>query len=132
MAISAPFPHRHRVLIVDDHADICDALAMVLGMHGMEVETALCGEEGLAKLEAGLRPCMMLLDIRMPGMNGWEVWDKMRADAALATTPVVVVSGDSPDPGRARAVGMRAVLRKPFEGGAVVAAVETHCNRRGH
>jgi CheY-like chemotaxis protein len=122
--------HRHQVLIVDDYADICEALAMVLGMEDMEVDTAQSGQEALAKLEAGLRPCVMLLDIRMPGMNGWDLWDRMQRDAELAATPVVVVSGDSPDAARARAVGMRAVLRKPVESALVIGAVEQHCERQ--
>jgi two-component system chemotaxis response regulator CheY len=132
MASPAPHHHRHQVLIVDDYADICEALAMVLGMDGMEVETALSGEEALATLETGFRPCVMLLDIRMPGMNGWDLWDRMRADPELATIPVVVVSGDSPDAGRARAVGMREVLRKPVESSALIAAVTAHCEQQTH
>jgi CheY-like chemotaxis protein len=130
MASPAPQHHRHQVLIVDDYADICEALAMVLGIGGMEVETALSGEEALAKLQAGFRPCVMLLDIRMPGMNGWDLWERMQADPELAATPVVVVSGDSPDANRARAVGMRAVLRKPVESSALIAAVTEHCEHR--
>ena len=130
MASPAPHQHRHQVLIVDDFPDICEALAMVLGMDGMEVETALSGPEALAKLEAGFQPCVMLLDIRMPGMNGWELWERMQQDPELAATPVVVVSGDAPDAGRARAVGMRAVLRKPVESAALIAAVSAHCAGR--
>ena len=131
MASPAPHHHRHQVLIVDDYADICEALAMVLDMDGMEVETALSGPEALAKLQLGFRPCVMLLDIRMPGMNGWDVWERMQADPELAATPVVVVSGDAPDASRARAVGMRAVLRKPVESHTLIAAVAAHCERDG-
>lgn len=130
MASPAPHHHRHQVLIVDDYVDICEALAMVLDMEGMEVETAQSGDEALAKLTAGLRPCVMLLDIRMPGMNGWDLWDHMQRDPELAATPVVVVSGDAPDAARARAAGMRAVLRKPVESAALVAAVSEHCERQ--
>jgi CheY-like chemotaxis protein len=115
------------VLIVDDYADICEALAMVLAIDGMDVETAQSGEQALAVLGAGFHPCVMLLDIRMPGMSGWDVWDRMRADPDLAATPVVVVSGDAPDAGRARAVGMRAVLRKPVDTGLLLATVAQHC-----
>ncbi len=128
MASPAPHHHQHRVLIVDDYPDICEALAMVLGMDGMEVKTALSGPAALAELEAGFRPCVMLLDIRMPGMNGWDVWQRMQQDPELAATPVVVVSGDGPDAGHARAVGMRAVLRKPVESATLLAAVAEHCS----
>ena len=130
MASPAPHHHRHQVLIVDDYVDICEALAMVLDMEGMEVETAQSGDEALAKLTAGLRPCVMLLDIRMPGMNGWDLWDHMQRDPELAATPVVVVSGDAPDATRARAAGMRAVLRKPVESVALVTAVSKYCERQ--
>ena len=128
MASPAPHQHRHQVLIVDDFADICEALAMVLGMDGMEVETALSGPEALERLQAGFRPCVMLLDIRMPGMNGWQLWERMQQDPELAATPVVVVSGDAPDETRARAVGMRAVLRKPVESSTLLHAVSQHCS----
>src|SRR5262245_50683805 len=115
MASPAPTHHRHHVFIVDDYADICEALAMVLGIEGCDVATAQSGAEALGKLTAGLRPCVMLLDIRMPGMNGWDLWGRMQANPELAATPVVVVSGDAPDTARARAVGIREVLRKPVE-----------------
>jgi len=70
---------------------------------------------------------MMLLDIRMPGMDGWEVWDRMRVHDEWRTTPVVIVSGEPPDPARARAVGIRALLQKPRRAADLVSAVERYC-----
>ena len=70
---------------------------------------------------------MMLLDLSMPDMDGWEVWERMRAHEELHETPVVIVSGDVPDPARARAVGIRDFLQKPRIAPNIVDAVERHC-----
>jgi len=74
-----------------------------------------------------LRPCVMLLDLRMPDIDGWEVWKRMQADAELRNTPVVILSGEIPDAARARAVGIRAFLQKPTPAVDIVDAVERYC-----
>ncbi len=119
--------HAHHVLVVDDSPEIREALTCLLEIHGCQVVTVASGHEAFAAFERGLRPCMMLLDLGMPDMDGWEVWDRMRADAELQETPVVIVSGEPPDPVRARAVGIREVLRKPRIAPDIVMAVERHC-----
>lgn len=121
-------PHRvHTVLVVDDSPEILSATASLLESYGWEVATADCGRAALARLATGYRPCMMLLDLTMPDMTGWEVWDRMRTHEELQATPVVLVSGDVPDPDRARAVGICAFLQKPRPAADIVAAVERHC-----
>lgn len=124
--MSSPTAHRHQVLVVDDSPDICEALTMMLDMEGYAATAVQSGSAALDELTGGFRPCVMLLDIRMPGTNGWDVWERMRADPELARTPVVIVSGESPDAARARDVGIRDVLRKPVDAGAVLAAVERY------
>jgi CheY-like chemotaxis protein len=69
----------------------------------------------------------MLLDLDMPDMSGWEVWDRMRAHGELHETPVVIISAETPDPVRARAMGIREVIEKPRIAPAVVGAVARHC-----
>jgi CheY-like chemotaxis protein len=80
-------------------------------------------------LQGGLRPCVVILDVRMPVMDGWEVWDRMRAHAELARTPVVLLSADAIDGARAKRVGIRDFLRKPIDGWRLVAAVEKYCEQ---
>lgn len=120
--------HRaHHVLVVDDSPEVLEAVACLLRVHGCTVATAASGRDAFAAFERGLRPCMMLLDLSMPDMSGWEVWDRMRAHEELHQTPVVILSADVPDPARARAVGIREFLQKPGIAPEVVRAVNRHC-----
>jgi putative two-component system response regulator len=102
-------------------------MASLLRVHGCDVATAASGPAALQALETGLRPCLMLLDLSMPDMDGWEVWDRMRAHKELQATPVVILSGESPDTDRARAVGIRAFLQKPQPAPDILEAVEQYC-----
>lgn len=125
--VHAPRHRVHNVLIVDDSPEVREAMTCLLEVHGCRVVTAKSGGEVLDAFEHGLRPCMMLLDIRMPDMDGWEVWDRMRAHDEWQRTPVVIVSGELPDPERARAVGIRGFLQKTRMAPGIVDAVEQHC-----
>ena len=114
------------VFLVDDDEAVRDAIELLLRASGLTVRAFASAERFLEFYRPQMPGCL-LLDIRMPGMNGWDVWERMQQDPELAATPVVVVSGDGPDAGRARAVGMRAVLRKPVESATLLAAVAEHC-----
>jgi CheY-like chemotaxis protein len=65
----------------------------------------------------------------MPEMDGWEVWERMRAHDDLARTAVVVLSAERADDERARQVGIREFLRKPIDGRRLVQTVDRHCER---
>jgi CheY-like chemotaxis protein len=120
--------HRaHDVLVVDDCAQVLDAVACLLRVEGCTVTTAASGREAFAAFERGLRPCMMLLDLSMPDMTGWEVWDRMRVHGELQQTPVVILSAEVADPTRARAVGIRDFLQKPRIASHIIDAVARHC-----
>ncbi len=128
--MQATVRHRHRhhqVLVVDDSPDVLEAVACLLRLHGCRVVTASSGREAFAAFERGLRPCMMLLDLRMPDMTGWELCDRMRAHEELHETPVVILSAEVPDPARAQSVGIRDFLQKPRIAPSLVGAVERHC-----
>ncbi len=106
--------HRHTVLIIDDDADILDAFAVTLTLADVIAHAVSSGREALTLLERGLRPCAVLLDIRMPGLDGWQVWEAMHDSAAdLASIPVVFVSAEPPDPPRAKRAGIAAWMQKP-------------------
>jgi CheY-like chemotaxis protein len=119
----------HLVLVVDDYDDTRDAIVSMLEAKNFAVVGAASGTIALELLQAGMRPCVVLLDVRMPEIDGWEVWERMKAHAELSETPVVILSADAADHARARAVGIREFLRKPIAGGDLVAAVDRHCER---
>ena len=122
------FHTKHRVMIVDDHPDTREALAIAMELRGLDAIMAGSGGEALAKLaEPDQRPCIVLLDINMPDVDGWEVRERMRADPALAEVPVVLLTGNYVDVERARRLGIRGYLRKPIDVHQILSAVEQHC-----
>ena len=118
------------VMIVEDDEDIRADLSAILRVKGFIVEEAANGREALARLRAGDRPCAIVLDLMMPVMNGWELRAAMRADAALADIPVIVVSGAGRIPDdEAATLAPSAVLVKPFELAELIALVSRFCSR---
>ncbi len=111
------------VLVVDDDADIRDAVADVLEDAGYFVLEAGDGREALARLD-GLRgePCLVLLDMMMPNMNGAEMLKALTDGQRLGALPVVVVSAGTTD-----ASGARRVLRKPVPVDALLRVVQDFC-----
>src|SRR5437764_13865636 len=81
---------KSRILVIDDEAAIRDSLKMTLEYEGYEFVGAATGQEGLALAEREA-PDLVLLDVKMPGMDGLEVLDRLRAMSE--TLPVVVISG---------------------------------------
>jgi two-component system sensor histidine kinase/response regulator len=125
-------PHGHQILVVDDTDDTREGFAAILRGSGFTVVTAWSAEDALRQFREGFRPCIALLDLRMPGMDGWALWDRMQEepDSAIARVPVVIVSGDIEQHERARTAGVREFLRKPVEPAQLVAVVERYCERR--
>ncbi len=120
----------HTVLVVDDDEDIREALTQLFTSHGYTVHAAWGAEEALRQLRAGFRPCVSLVDLRMPGMDGWGLIERMRADRELAAIAVVVLSAHFTNMERADQLGVRQFITKPPEPGRLTAAVERHCRRR--
>lgn len=99
------------VLIIDDDYWIREALTYVLENEGCEVLTAINGQEGMKVLEHN-RPDIVLLDGRMPVMNGWEVQRRLEADPRLRDIPVFAMSADGK---QAAPIKARAFFAKPFD-----------------
>lgn len=99
------------ILIVDDDQDVREILAQLLEDEGYSVESASNGREALEKLEAMPRPVLMILDLMMPVMSGWEVMEVLRRDEGPKEVRVAIASAvpnpDVPD--------ADAVLRKPID-----------------
>src|SRR5690606_2328003 len=81
------------VLVVDDDEDIRLILAQILSLQGYDAPTAANGLDALSQLYDGVEPCLILLDLMMPAMSGWEFRTKQLQDPKLAQIPVVVLSG---------------------------------------
>jgi CheY-like chemotaxis protein len=102
-------------LIVDDDADIRDALAAALSDEGYLVETAPNGEEALSKLRHGLSPRLILLDLMMPVLDGFSFVERQRSDPMLRSIPVVVLSALGRHLEEAQRAAFDAVLSKPID-----------------
>jgi CheY-like chemotaxis protein len=120
----------HEVLIVDDNDDARETLAVLLKTHGFDVASAWSAEDALRHFRQGFRPCVAILDLRMPGMDGWALWERMRIDAELAKVPVVIVSAFADEEERAREHGVCGFFVKPVDSADIIAAVERYCPRR--
>lgn len=112
------------VLVVDDDADIRETVMEVLSAAGYATVGAASGPAALGLLEGGLRPALVLLDLRMPGMRGEEVREAMLADPELAAIPVVFFSADARVRERSADLRVADVLEKPISLGALRAMVE--------
>ncbi|OGA18630.1 MAG: guanylate cyclase [Betaproteobacteria bacterium RIFCSPLOWO2_02_FULL_66_14] len=115
-----------RILVVDDTPANVKLLADLLTIKGYEVATAPNGEEGLKRL-AEQRPDLVLLDVMMPGINGYEVCRAIRADPSTGVLPVVMVT--SLDPAQERIKGLEAgaddFLTKPINQAELLARVKS-------
>jgi len=105
--------------------------AMVLEAEGFEVDSALSGREGIEKALAQ-RPGVVLLDIMMPGMDGWETLERLKAEPACATVPVIVFTAREQREGRAKSRELGAVeyFRKPFRPEALVQTIRRHLDSK--
>jgi len=106
-----PSHARHSVLVVDDDAAMREALEEVLRDLHYAVSAAADGLEGLEKLRGAEPPCAVLLDMKMPRLDGHGFLRALRADARLCRQPVVAMTGDDLDP----PAQVQACLHKPFD-----------------
>ncbi|MBZ5715064.1 response regulator [Nannocystis pusilla] len=111
------------VLVVEDDKDIRETMGLVLEGEGYEVVTAPNGKEALQLLQTGLRPCIVLLDLMMPVMSGWELREQMLRDPAMADIPTIVITGDTRASQRMAQLQATACIAKPFEISDLLAVV---------
>ncbi len=123
-ASGAKAPHQS-ILIIEDDADIRESLQLALESAGYTIDVAGNGEEGLRKLQAIDRPALILLDLMMPIMNGLEFLAARRADQALASIPVVLVTayGHLGD----HATDLAGLVRKPIDLDELLRIVSQYC-----
>jgi two-component system cell cycle response regulator DivK len=116
-----------RILVVDDHEDNRRILRDLLGSAGFEVIEATNGEEAVARAE-GMAPDLILMDIQLPGIDGYEATRRIKANPALRRIPLIVVTSYalSGDDAKALAAGADAYVAKPFSPRAMLAKVREH------
>jgi CheY-like chemotaxis protein len=115
----------HQVLIVEDDADLREMMAQILTLEGFTPATASNGREALEYLRSGDTPQLILLDLMMPVMDGWEFQRERGRDPTLAKVPVVVLSAlDEP---RAAGAATHEFLKKPLDFDRLLQIVKGYC-----
>jgi len=114
-----------RILVVDDEPMVRQSLGQFLGDEGYTVEEAADGADALARVVEH-RPDVILLDLMMPVMDGWEFRRQQQADPALAPVPVIVLS--ALDQARASNLEATAFLKKPLDFDRLLSLVRTYCH----
>jgi DNA-binding response OmpR family regulator len=119
------------VLLIDDDQRLTMALQIRLQAGGYRVITANCGEDGL-ELARQNRPQLIVLDIHMPGMDGYAVCRGIRSDAGLRAIPVLVISAIEQESSRRAVIdaGASQFLPKPYEVTDVLAAIRSLIDNR--
>jgi two-component system response regulator VicR len=117
---------KKRVLCIEDHPEMIELIRLILGRRGFEVEGAVGGREGL-KAMAMNPPDLVLLDLMMPDMDGWEVYRQIKAKDELKDIPVVAVTAKAQGIDRVLGLhiaGMDDFITKPFGPKELIASVE--------
>jgi CheY-like chemotaxis protein len=113
---------RHSVLVVDDDVNVRSLYVDALREVGHTVTVATDGLDALAQLNGGAMPCVVLADVRMPRMDGFELSQAVRRDPQLSSVPVVTVTGD-------RMLSFTSPARdKPFSVAELDALVQRSCS----
>jgi len=107
------------VLLIDDNADVRQSMQTLLELEGYTVVAAEEGDEALTKLRAGLDPCVILLDMLMPGKDGLQFRAEQLADAQFATIPTIAYSAHPGLESKAVLLGLP-FIKKPDLPGSVL------------
>jgi len=119
------------VLIIEDEKLIVVSTQMVLEAAGFRVDAAMNGEEGISKAQAQT-PDLILLDIMMPGIDGWETLTRLKQETSTSEIPVVIFTAREHSRGHQKSAEMGAAdyFRKPFEPDELIELVEKHIGQK--
>jgi CheY-like chemotaxis protein len=124
---NAPLTSRAHILIVDDEDDLRNTMRELLKMYGFRIDTAANGKEALDSLQRNGVPCLIMLDLMMPVMDGWTFLHELHAlSAPYASVPVVIVSA-AVDLARVGRMWNHPVFPKPPDIDALVRYAAGHC-----
>jgi two-component system response regulator VicR len=114
------------VVCIEDEAEMIDLIKLILGRKGFDLTGATGGVEGL-KLIRAIKPNLVLLDLMMPGMDGWEVYQQMKADEELKNIPVIIVTAKAQSIDKVLGLHIAKVddyITKPFGPQELIQSVE--------
>ena len=114
------------ILCVEDEPEMIDLMRLILGRRGFEVKGANGGKEGLKMIKDD-KPDLILLDLMMPDMDGWEVYQQLKADETTRDIPVIVVTAKAQSIDRVLGLHIAKVddyIAKPFSPAELLNSVE--------
>ena len=117
------------VLLIEDNDETREVIGALLQLEGYRVVTARDGDEGMTHLRRGLDPCVILLDLMMPGKNGLDFRREQLQDPSVAAIPVIVCSGHEKVKRKAAELGVTVFCQKPLEIEELLQLVAAHCRR---
>ena len=123
----------NRVVCVEDEQEMIELVKLILSRQNIEVVGALGGAEGLQKIE-DVSPDLVLLDLMMPEMDGWEVYQKMKASETMRDIPVIVVTAKAQSIDRVLGLHIARVddyITKPFGPQELLESVQKVIDKRG-
>jgi CheY-like chemotaxis protein len=115
------------ILIIEDEPDIREITKLFVHMQGHQAITAENGKEAMDLLEKGERPCLILLDLMMPVMDGWAFAEEISHNESLNQVPIVVVTAFADDVQAIK--NARAILKKPVGAAQLKKIVESYCGK---
>jgi len=118
------------ILIIEDEKLIIVSTQMVLEAVGYRVESAMNGEEGIRRAREA-KPDLILLDIMMPGIDGWETLTRLKRDPETSSIPVIIFTAREHARGHQKSneMGAAGYFRKPFEPDELIELVEKHAGQ---
>jgi two-component system response regulator VicR len=122
-----------KILCIEDEPEMIDLIRLILERRGFTVQGAAGGMEGIKKVRE-LRPDLVLLDLMMPDMDGWEVYQQMKADASTRDIPVIVVTAKAQSIDKVLGLHIAKVddyIAKPFSPQELLASVEKVFSKLG-
>ncbi|MEI9918417.1 MAG: response regulator [Bacteroidota bacterium] len=116
------------VLLVEDTQDLLEEISLILEMEGFRVIVANSGHQGLERLQE-ITPNIIITDLLMPGMDGFDLIEKIKKDPLLMAVPIIILSAktNTSDKKRGAMMGVSAFIGKPCKGFELVAAVRSFC-----
>ena len=115
-----------QILVVDDSATVRNEVSSSIQSHGMTVEVAVDGKDGLEKLKKDPSVKLIISDVNMPNMDGLTMVEKVRSELGNSTVNIIMLTTES-DPRmkeRGKAAGVKGWIVKPFKGDNVVASIK--------
>jgi len=106
---------RQKILIIEDDKQLCEMIKFILTREGYNIEVSHNGKEAIHKLQS-FTPHLIILDIMLPEINGWQIQELLRADSKTSRIPVIVLTSRNfiKDIDKAFSLGAAAYITKPF------------------